>query len=104
VRLMDDAADSVGDDHVPTLYLYGANDEIIPKNAALKAVKGLRPTDRTALYAKGYHLLTRDRQGPAVWADVLSFIRDPKAALPSGAPPIPGAPLGREPDRRSAGL
>ena len=37
VRLMDDASDSVGDDHVPTLYLYGANDEIIPRNAALKA-------------------------------------------------------------------
>lgn len=91
VRLMDRASQAVGDDDVPTLYLYGANDEIIPENAALRAVKGLKPTDRSAYYAKGYHLLTRDLQGPVVWADVLAFIRDPQAPLPSGAPPIPGA-------------
>ena len=104
VGLMDAGADSVGEVRAPTLYLYGANDQIIPKDAALKAVKGLQPTDRTAFYAKGYHLLTRDRQGPVVWADILGFIRDPKAALPSGAPPIPGAPPLKGPERRTAGL
>jgi acylglycerol lipase len=104
VRLMDEAAERIGEDRVPTLYLYGANDQIIPRKAALKAVKGLNPSDRSAYYAKGYHLLTRDRQGPLVWADILAFIREPSAPLPSGAPPIPGAPLGGEPDRRSAGL
>jgi hypothetical protein len=36
--------------------------------------------------------MTRDRQGPLVWEDLLSFIRDPQAPLPSGAPTIPGSP------------
>ncbi len=91
VRLMDGAARKVGDDDLPTLYLYGANDQIIPKRAAFRAVKRLQPSDRTAYYAAGHHLLTRDRQGAVVIADVLAFLRDPEAPLPSGAPPIPGA-------------
>ncbi|OHB28893.1 MAG: lysophospholipase [Phenylobacterium sp. RIFCSPHIGHO2_01_FULL_69_31] len=108
VRLMDRAAKAVGDDHVPTFYLYGANDQIIPKNAAFKAVKRLHPSDRSAYYAAGHHLLTRDKQRAVVIADVLSFIRDPQAPLPSAAPPIPGA-ASRNNDpadasRRAAGL
>ena len=91
VGLMDGAAEDVGKGKVPTLYLYGANDDIIPKHATFRAARKLKPSDQSAYYAKGYHLLTRDRQGPAVWADVLAFIRDPSAPLPSGAPPIPGA-------------
>lgn len=107
VKLMDKAADRVGDDQLPTLYLYGANDQIIPRNAAFKAVKGLKASDRTAYYAAGHHLLTRDKQRDVVIEDVLSFIRDPSARLPSGAPPIPGAaPQDPGPDTssRAAGL
>lgn len=104
VKLMDRAADEVGDDELPTFYLYGANDDIIPKKAAFKAVKGLKASDRSAYYAAGHHLLTRDHQRAVVIADVLSFIRDPKAPLPSGAPPIPGAPDPIDASRRSAGL
>jgi alpha-beta hydrolase superfamily lysophospholipase len=108
VKLMDHAAKDVGEDRLPTLYLYGARDDIIPKKAAFKAVKGLKPSDRTAYYAAGHHLLTRDHQGPVVMADVLAFIRDPQAPLPSGAPPIPGAPMHPPPagsaSRRAAGL
>ncbi|HYE47109.1 MAG TPA: alpha/beta fold hydrolase [Caulobacter sp.] len=104
VRLMGRAADAVGEDDVPTFYLYGANDQIIPKKAALKAAKGLTPTDRSALYERGYHLLTRDRQGRVVMDDVLAFIRDPAAPLPSGAPPIPGTEPKPAEGRRSAGL
>lgn len=94
VRLMGRAAREVGDDALPTLYLYGANDQIIPKRAAFRAVKRLQPSDRTAYYAAGHHLLTRDRQGAKVIGDVLAFLRDPGAPLPSGAPPIPGAGRG----------
>jgi hypothetical protein len=43
---------------------------------------------RTARYAQGWHLLLRDLQAPVVWEDALSFIRDPQAPLPSGAPPL----------------
>jgi acylglycerol lipase len=46
----------------------------------------------------------RDKQGPAVWADVAAFIRDPQAALPSGAPPIPGSPARGTETRAAAGL
>jgi alpha-beta hydrolase superfamily lysophospholipase len=108
VRLMDRAAKDVGEDRLPTFYLYGANDQIIPKNAAFKAVKRLRPTDRSAYYSAGHHLLTRDKQRAAVIADVLAFIRDPEAPLPSGAPPIPGAGVKHagptDASRRAAGL
>ena len=89
VSMMDRAWDSAGAVPVPTLYLYGAHDQVIPKEPAFEAAARLKPGDRTAYYAQGYHLLMRDRQGPRVWADVLSFIQAPKAPLPSGAPPIP---------------
>jgi acylglycerol lipase len=92
VAMMQRASDEAGRLAVKALYLYGAHDEIIPKNAAFKAARQLKPTDRSAYYARGWHLMTRDHQGPAVWADILSYVRDPEAPLPSGAPPIPGAP------------
>jgi len=88
VTTMQRAQDEIGRPRAPTLYLYGAHDEIIPRDAALKAVRALPPTARTAWYADGYHLLMRDEDGPKVWRDVLAFIRDPAAPLPSGAPPI----------------
>jgi alpha-beta hydrolase superfamily lysophospholipase len=84
--------EAVGRAAVPTLYLYGAHDQIIPKNAAFRAARQLKPSDRSAYYARGYHLLMRDKQGPVVWRDILAFIRDPEGPLPSGAPPIPTAP------------
>lgn len=89
VRMMSEGADSVGAIKPPTLYLYGARDDIIPRKAAFRAARTLKPTDRSAYYVEGYHLLMRDLQGPAVWRDVLAFLRDPTAPLPSGAPPIP---------------
>ena len=104
VKLMDRAAGAVGHDDVPTIYLYGANDDIIPRNAAFRAVKGLKPSDRRAYYAAGHHLLTRDRQRAVVIGDILAFIRDPEAPLPSGAPAIPGAAARPDATQRAAGL
>jgi alpha-beta hydrolase superfamily lysophospholipase len=92
VAMMEHAWASVGQVSVPVLYIYGKNDEIIPKAPSLQAARRLKPTDRSAFYERGWHLMTRDRQGPVVWADLLSFIKAPEAPLPSGAPPIPGAP------------
>ena len=92
VSLMDHGQQAMSGVNVPTLYLYGARDEIIPKHAAFDAAHRLKASDRTAYYVQGYHLLLRDHQGPAVWRDVLAFVRDPSAPLPSGAPSIPGAP------------
>ena len=98
VNMMDRAAEAVADLGAGTLYLYGAHDQIIPKRAAFRAARALRPGAPTAYYAKGYHLMMRDLQGPTVWRDILSFVRDPDAPLPSGAPPIPGVPAPREAD------
>jgi alpha-beta hydrolase superfamily lysophospholipase len=103
VTTMQRAQDQTGRLRTPTLYLYGAHDPIIPHGAAFRAVRALPPTARTAYYRDGWHLLTRDREGPKVWADVLAFIRDPAAPLPSGAPPIPGAVGGPAESHRSGG-
>ena len=81
-----------GQVRTPAIYLYGAHDDIIPPKPAMQAASRLPPGDRTAYYANGYHLLLVDLQGPKVWADVASFIRDPAAPLPSGAPPMPPFP------------
>lgn len=103
VAMMQKAWEEVGQVRPPTAYFYGAHDQIIPKKAAFTAARRLKRTDRSAYYAHGWHLMTRDRQGPMVWADILAFIKDPDAPLPSAAPPIPGAPT-RPNDRRTAGL
>jgi alpha-beta hydrolase superfamily lysophospholipase len=73
---------------VPTLYMFGAHDEIIPESATQAAVRLLPPNVRTALYPDGWHLLLRDLHAQVVWADALAFIHDPAAPLPSAAPPI----------------
>ena len=89
VTTMDHAWRDVGELRVPTFYLYGANDQIIPRNATDTAVPRLPPGDRTACYARGHHLLLRDEQALDVWRDAEAFIRDPAAPPPSGAPPLP---------------
>ncbi|HEY9217303.1 MAG TPA: lysophospholipase [Phenylobacterium sp.] len=89
VRCMDRGYRGVDRVRAPTLYLYGANDEIIPKAPSFDAANRLKPTDRTAYYRRGYHLLLRDKQAKAVWADVAGFLRDPAGPLASGAPRIP---------------
>ena len=104
VSTMDHAADAVGEAGVPTLYLHGKNDQIIPEKAARRAAARLKPSDRSAEYARGYHLLLRDKQGPAVWADVAGWLRNPKAPLSSGVPPIPGSPARGVETHASAGL
>jgi alpha-beta hydrolase superfamily lysophospholipase len=89
VGLMQDAQDRIGAVKAPTLYCYGAHDQIIPSKAAKHAAAKLGPNGRTAWYAEGWHILNRDLQRQRLLDDALAFIRDPNAALPSGAPPIP---------------
>jgi alpha-beta hydrolase superfamily lysophospholipase len=89
MNLMQRAWSETGRLKVPTLYAYGAKDQIIPKDAAFHAAAALPPQDRTAYYADGYHLLLIDLENPRVWDDVAAFIKDPAAPLPSDPPPIP---------------
>lgn len=74
---------------LPVAYLYGANDQVIPKPPSFNSAARLPQGARTAYYAKGYHLLLRDLQRRMVFDDVAAFVRDPAAPLPSGAPGLP---------------
>ena len=93
VGIMQTAWRKIGEPQVATLDLMGAHDEIIPRAPSLQAAHRLGPQARSAYYADGWHLLLVDHQAPKVWGDIESFLRDPAAPLPSGAPPIPGAPM-----------
>ncbi len=72
----------------PVLLLYGERDEIIPPQALCRmTVPGLadeRPAWQLALYPDGYHMLLRDLQAELVLADIVSWIADRDAQLPSG--------------------
>jgi acylglycerol lipase len=74
---------------VPTLLLYGANDQVIPPHGLQRAAKKLPDFVRTAYYAEGYHMLMNDLQAETVWGDILAFIEQPAGPLPSGSPPLP---------------
>jgi acylglycerol lipase len=93
VRLMDHAAEAGARLKVPTAFLYGAHDEIIPKRAALAAARRLPAGTRTVLYPQNYHMMLRDLNARIVWEDVLAFLKAPDSNLPSGAPPL--VPLSR---------
>lgn len=89
VDLMEAAWKEIGAVRVPVAYFYGANDQVIPEAPSRQAAARLKPGDKTAFYAKGYHLLIRDHQRQTVIGDAASFILDPDAPLPSGMPGIP---------------
>jgi alpha-beta hydrolase superfamily lysophospholipase len=89
VDLMDGALAAAPRLARPTLLLYGAHDQVIPRLSIDDFVAHL-PSDpshrrRLAYYGQGYHLLLRDLEGAAVAGDVASWIGYPAAALPSRA-------------------
>ena len=90
VDLMERASQDLGATGVPTLLLYGADDDIIGEGPTRRALEraGQAPGLRTGWYADGRHILNRDLQATVVFADVLAFARDPATPLPSGAPPV----------------
>jgi alpha-beta hydrolase superfamily lysophospholipase len=67
------------------LILSGGRDQLVPGHAAAAAWAKLPPDIRRAFYPSGYHLLLRDRDRALVIADILSWLNDPTAWLPSGA-------------------
>ena len=90
VDLMETASRRLGDIRAPTMLMYGAHDQIVEKGPMRLALRRAgQPTNlRTAWYEDGWHLLNRDLQAEVVYADVLAYLRDPNAPLPSGAPPV----------------
>jgi alpha-beta hydrolase superfamily lysophospholipase len=87
VDLMDDARASAARVDQPYLMMYGLGDRIVsqePVKAAI-AIMPPRPDSKLAFYKNGYHLLMRDKAGPAVTEDVMSWISNHEGQLPSGA-------------------
>jgi alpha-beta hydrolase superfamily lysophospholipase len=70
------------------LLLYGSREDVLPDDAVLAMLRRLPPPDesgpRVALYSTGYHMLLRDLNAAVVLDDVVAWIGDPLAPLPSG--------------------
>jgi alpha-beta hydrolase superfamily lysophospholipase len=60
------------------LFLYGKQDDIIPAQPTCELLERLSNGSSAALtaivYEQGYHMLTRDLQGPAVIQDIAAWI------------------------------
>ena len=84
VNLMDSALRNTPNLATPTLLLYGANDEIIPKHATSEMLTAMNNSPRVVVYPKGYHMLLRDLQADTVLRDITEWIRHPNNDPPSG--------------------
>lgn len=84
VNLMDHAYHNIEKLTIPTLMLYGAKDEIVPKQPIVNQAAHMTVPHRFAYYPNGYHMLTRDIQRAVVLEDITAWIKS-AAPLPSGA-------------------
>ena len=101
VDLMDAALASAPFLDAPMLVMYGAKDEIVPREPIRRFVASLPPECRRrtslAWYEDGYHMLLRDLEGPLVIADIANWV-----PAPDGAAAVGGRPWRRTglPERR----
>jgi alpha-beta hydrolase superfamily lysophospholipase len=84
VNLMDEALAATASFRGDGLFLYGAHDDLVPKEAMRTAWGRLPPGARLSYYKHGYHLLMRDLERAAPISDVISWISNPGRVLPSG--------------------
>ena len=84
-NLMEAALLSSSELATPTLILYGEKDEIIPPDPTCAMLNRLPDiaTTRLVLYPEGYHMLMRDLQAAVVLQDVVAWIHNLSASLPS---------------------
>jgi alpha-beta hydrolase superfamily lysophospholipase len=101
-NLMDSAMAAVPRLSGPLLLLYGEKDEIIPKSAFCRMLDRLPASGpgggadiRLVLYRQGWHMLPRDLHGERVRADLIAWLEDTRAPLPSGEESPPGSPRTR---------
>jgi len=85
VDLMDAAVAAAPHFKARGLFLYGGQDELIPKQAAANFWRALPGGAREAYYPAGYHLLLRDHERITPIEDILAWIAHPDLPLPSGA-------------------
>ncbi len=66
----------------PALFLYGAHDELVPKQAMLTAWRAVPPgVARFCYFRRGWHLLLRDHDRALVIGDIIAWLDDPGAKL-----------------------
>ena len=85
VDLMDSAQQAAPQVHGRSFIAYGGHDSLVPASAMGVAWAHLPADTRRAVYPNGYHLLMRDLDRRSVIDDVIAWIRQPDAPLPSGA-------------------
>jgi alpha-beta hydrolase superfamily lysophospholipase len=91
VDLMSDAQRAAARLNGPVLILDGRRDQVVPPPATAAAWSHLPANVRRGFYPNGFHLLLRDKDRALVEADVLAWLQDPDAWLPSGADVAAGA-------------
>jgi len=75
VSIMDEAYESPsGLNKLPLMFVYGGNDQIIPKGPTEQVVAKLPSTATVKRYPEGYHMLLRDLDGGARWADIALWV------------------------------
>ena len=100
VDTMDEAIAAPTALRIPSLILYGTRDELIPRKPTFDMIRAL-PRDvnhRPAVYRSGWHMLLRDLKAKTVLDDIIAWIDDPSAALPSGADKAAKKALSGAPD------
>ena len=75
-NMMDAGYEKAEELSLPTLVLYGDNDEIIPRQPVLDAYQKLPGPKQLILYEKGYHMLMRDLQAEKVLQDIVDWVNE----------------------------
>ena len=84
VDLMDAANLAAPELETPLLILYGGHDQVVPKRSVETMLRKVDTPRRVVVYPNGWHLLLRDLQRQVVWDDVLAWMLNGTADLPSG--------------------
>ena len=60
--------------NTPGLFLYGGNDQLIPRGPTEMVAREMGPNTIVKNYPRGYHMLLRDLNAEPRWADVADWI------------------------------
>ncbi len=87
VDLMDASREAAPRIKVPYMVLHGVGDRLVPEGPLKAIIEVLPPRadSKLVFYKSGYHLLMRDKDGPIVSADIVAWMSNHEARLPSGA-------------------
>lgn len=97
VAMMDAGQEAAGKQpkDLPVLVLYGERDQVVPPWPVARLMEKCEVTGgthcRAARYENGYHMLLRDLQAQRPIQDILAWLGNPMAKLPSGEEWLPDA-------------